>query len=287
MLQIRRMRQIVKESTKRDNEPLDELDRARRRLSQSVPTNKELSNHDTSQATEKTQLEEEEDDKLRVKPTTTEEEPSRKPQPQQQQQQQQIEEEEEEPSRKPLQPEEAPSPPPRPRTKEDGVAFSTVQVREYGITAGDNPAAARGVPLTIVWKHSFEFTVDLETFERNHKPRRSIDDMQITSLDRVLLLKRQGHSRIEIKEAMQEADAVRERRKQTHQSMRFSEIEAGMELLKRSLWNRTVGRQKKREEQAYLSEFTTENSRERRASVPAVSLQRKKVPKYLERRYSL
>lgn len=43
------------------------------------------------------------------------------------------------------------------------VAFSTIEIREYPMTVGDNPSVSRGVPVTIEWNYVRVETIQVST----------------------------------------------------------------------------------------------------------------------------
>mmetsp|Transcript_17250 Transcript_17250/g.37746 ORF Transcript_17250/g.37746 Transcript_17250/m.37746 type:complete len:299 (-) Transcript_17250:79-975(-) len=107
------------------------------------------------------------------------------------------------------------------------VRFSTIHVREYDLCLGDNPAVARGAPISLDWNYHDPVHVysSLEDFEQSkHSLVRDSgsnvesapsDSLRRSSLERVRLLKELGYSRREIMEAMNMAEKVRRQRFQT------------------------------------------------------------------------
>ena len=101
------------------------------------------------------------------------------------------------------------------------VRFSTIHVREYDLCLGDNPAVARGAPISLDWNYHDRVHVYscLEDFEQSkYSSRRNsgshvgsarLNLLRRPSLERVRLLKELGYSRGEIKEAMDTVEKVR------------------------------------------------------------------------------
>ncbi len=140
------------------------------------------------------------------------------------------------------------------------VRFSTVTIREYPITVGDNPSSTRGVPLTVDWKHNREYTLQVNDFE-DVRPtiRRSVGELQTQSLDRLRMLKAMGWSGTELREHAQGVDRARQLRLQTRQRVlhygwleRFDE---GLERIGRGVGNVTVRRNYKQWERQWLEQF--------------------------------
>jgi len=109
-------------------------------------------------------------------------------------------------------------------TMRNRVQFSNVNLREYEICLGDNPAVQRGAPISLDWNYNeTEFCYSIEDFEKSehcsvtYQPK-STDHMfsfRHSSLERLHLLKKLGYSRRDIKEAMENVQRVRKQRFQT------------------------------------------------------------------------
>lgn len=96
------------------------------------------------------------------------------------------------------------------------TSFSTLEIREYPITLGDNPGGARGPPVSLDWKHDEDQTqvIPLETYEDMRSPRRSRSDLHMAeNLRRWRLLREKGYSLRELERASKAAEAVRKQRK--------------------------------------------------------------------------
>jgi hypothetical protein len=136
-------------------------------------------------------------------------------------------------------------------TKEDRrrVCFSNVEIREYPICAGDNPAVSKGTPITIGWDHIDEFVVDVDEHEKarllSPRPRSAL---KMSSSDRTILLIDQGYSRRELMgytASVDKAKALRERTKDT--SLYRERVQEFLEGVIR-------GREKKRETRERVQE---------------------------------
>lgn len=105
------------------------------------------------------------------------------------------------------------------RTNTSMVDFSTLEIREYPITLGNNPGGVQGPPICLDWKHKEEKTVfvSLEEYEKKRDPRRSENDLYIPECLRRWKLLEQGVSMRQMQKASKDADNVRKQRKKTIQ----------------------------------------------------------------------
>lgn len=139
------------------------------------------------------------------------------------------------------------------------VRFSTVTIREYPITAGDNPSTTRGVPLTVEWNHDQEYTLQVNDFE-DVRPsiRRSVGELQTHSLDRLRILKAMGWSGAELKEHMDAVDRIRAQRLQTRHRVQhlawLERLQENWEKIQRGLGNATIHRRYKQWERQWLEQ---------------------------------
>jgi hypothetical protein len=113
----------------------------------------------------------------------------------------------------------------------------------------------RGVPITIGWEHVCEYQLGVDKFEEVRPRRRSNFELKIKSLDRVRLLKREGYSRLEIKEGTKDANVTRNGRQRTRQLIHLSHIQELFERIQRAFINATSRRAAKRQERALLKEY--------------------------------
>jgi hypothetical protein len=149
------------------------------------------------------------------------------------------------------------------------VRFSTVQVREFPIGIGDNPAVSRGVPIAIEgWKiyDGGDYCFPLEELEQQQEqhpcprggdgPRRgTLLQLQMGSLDRIRMLKEMGYSRCEINHATQNVNVARAQRQRTVQTLKWAGVQEGMERIQRSLLNATLRRTAKQRERIFLAPY--------------------------------
>jgi len=98
------------------------------------------------------------------------------------------------------------------------TSFSTLKIREYPITLGDNPGGLRGPPISLDWGYDEEQTqvIPLETYEDTRPPRRKRAEMYIPdSLRRWRLLQERRCSLQEMDKAAKAAEVVRKQRKKS------------------------------------------------------------------------
>lgn len=98
------------------------------------------------------------------------------------------------------------------------TSFSTLEIREYPITLGDNPGGAQGPPISLDWKHNKKHTqvVPLEDYEETRPQRRNRQEMHMPgNTRRWRLLREKGVSVKEIEKATKAADTVRRQRRKS------------------------------------------------------------------------
>jgi len=130
------------------------------------------------------------------------------------------------------------------------VTFNTVEVREYPIILGDNPAVSEGPPLTIDWAHSDVDEFGVEEYETTRPPRRGTLEMNIPSNIRVECLKRCGYTTKDIMRRVQEVSVVKQRRLETTTMLYRSDMNESVEKAKRRFTN--IFSQKKKKERALM-----------------------------------
>lgn len=104
------------------------------------------------------------------------------------------------------------------------ASFSTLEIRSYDITIGDNPGGSHGAPVSLSWDYNPDNTVkvDLETYEKTRPQRRTRSDMYMPgSIRMFLLMKTKGYSLREIEAAAKEAEKLRKKRQNTIKKEQF------------------------------------------------------------------
>jgi hypothetical protein len=128
------------------------------------------------------------------------------------------------------------------------VRFSTIEIREYGMCVGDNPSVKRGAPVTIEWDYSeeiLEFPV-VSYDNARRAGRRLPEQLKMSPLKRLDILKRSGYSQQEILEGARKAEIARTRRKQTSQTLGWAPAEEFLERARRFVSKIFRGRAKRR-----------------------------------------
>jgi len=101
------------------------------------------------------------------------------------------------------------------------TSFSTLEIREYPITLGDNPGGAQGPPISLGWKHNKRRTqvIQLEEYEDKRPQRRSRKEMHMADdIRRCRLIREKGVSAKDINKATKAANSVRRQRRKTIES---------------------------------------------------------------------
>jgi hypothetical protein len=101
---------------------------------------------------------------------------------------------------------------------------------------GDSPASARGVPITIGWNPTQEYSnIPIDEYEYLRPVRREKDELKMESLDRVRILKQEGvgYSRGDIQEGIQQVDKERRKRQQTRNWTCLAPLEEATETIQR------------------------------------------------------
>ena len=104
------------------------------------------------------------------------------------------------------------------------ASFSTLEIRSYDITIGDNPGGSHGAPVSLSWDYNPDNTimVDLETYEKTRPQRRARSEMYMSgSIRMFLLMKNKGYSLREIEAAAKDAEKLRKKRQNTIKKEQF------------------------------------------------------------------
>jgi len=99
------------------------------------------------------------------------------------------------------------------------LSFSTLEIREYKITVGDNPSVSRGPPISLDWKYDEKKTlvVPLEDYEDNRGMRRCKSEMAMPDrYRRSRLLEEHDISIKQVVKATKNAAKARKQRIETY-----------------------------------------------------------------------
>jgi hypothetical protein len=139
------------------------------------------------------------------------------------------------------------------------IQFTTVTIREYPVTIGDNPASRSGPALTIDWNHDTEVTIPLVDYENQRAPRRKGGEMIIPAPMREDLLHAAGFSRLEIHQGTKSVRTARVQRRRTYETLQWEPVQAWSETVARKTWNViTLGRHQMKERE-YLERCVGQN----------------------------
>ena len=142
------------------------------------------------------------------------------------------------------------------------VSFSTVEVREYPMILGDNPAVSEGPPMEIGWTHHDEQLWNFDVFEKTRPQRRSYLEMNVPMNIRIQILQRNGESYKSIIQRSKAVKAMRIKRLETTQQLYKAKNQERMEKVGRGLRNMFSDKKKKEkallERTRYLSELPDE-----------------------------
>lgn len=101
------------------------------------------------------------------------------------------------------------------------LSFSTLEIREYYITLGDNPGGTHGPPISLSNDYCEDrtFLISIDKYEETRPPRRAKNELYMSGSIRVFtLLKELGYSIKEIQEATKTAQKIRKKRRKSIRS---------------------------------------------------------------------
>jgi hypothetical protein len=120
------------------------------------------------------------------------------------------------------------------RSKRKKVSFSTVEIQEYAVQLGDNPATA-GVPITIGWEPQFKIVCDIDEYESLRPPSRRSADLSIPSGLRVAMLHKQGTPMRDILAIKKENKKIRRARTKSVRSVKWDGVDEALESASRKV----------------------------------------------------
>mmetsp|Transcript_1742 Transcript_1742/g.2126 ORF Transcript_1742/g.2126 Transcript_1742/m.2126 type:complete len:222 (-) Transcript_1742:46-711(-) len=130
------------------------------------------------------------------------------------------------------------------------VTFTTLEIREFPIILGDNPALSQGPPITIGWQFMRAHKLDLEKYEKHRPTRRTYAQMNIPMELRFDLLQRCGERTKDVMNRIKEVKAYKAKRLETSSRLYRSGSDERFEKLSRGFKNLFSDR--KRKEKKYL-----------------------------------
>jgi hypothetical protein len=133
------------------------------------------------------------------------------------------------------------------------VQFTTVTIRDFPRSIGDNPASSSGASVSIAWKHEREHTIQIDDYENSRGPRRQGREMILPPQLREDLLRQAGYSRAEIVRVIRDLNIVRGQRRRTYETLHLLPFQALSEKITRKAWNILTMGEFKRKERAILN----------------------------------
>ena len=116
------------------------------------------------------------------------------------------------------------------KTVKRTVSFGKLETREYSIALSDHPSCSFGPPISLGWDFRDKEAIELDHYEEQRAPRRSMHQMVLSyNVRRYLLLKRAGYSNDELEQAMHEVDRVKRQRLVTDLLLPASKIDETLE----------------------------------------------------------
>ncbi|CAJ1930915.1 unnamed protein product [Cylindrotheca closterium] len=143
--------------------------------------------------------------------------------------------------------------------KKTAVSFSNIQIREYPIIVGDNPAIMTGTPITIDWEHVEEFDCSIDDYEQAKPKPRNMLELRLPARNRDEILKSQGFSLKDRQVGKKAANTTRRQRRRTSETMNLSIVQESIEKAKRAALNATIYRSRKQKEREFLKEFISKS----------------------------
>ena len=128
------------------------------------------------------------------------------------------------------------------------VTFSSVEIRQYELILGDNPACTDGNPLSIGWKHYTELTViiPVNKYENERKFQRSALELRLARWKRENILHDLGYSDHDLAENVRFLNKVKFQRNQTVNNLPVAKMELVVEEAREKMKKIISKRQKKK-----------------------------------------
>jgi len=123
-----------------------------------------------------------------------------------------------------------------PPTLKRNVSFHKVEVRNYDVTVGDNPAVTTGPPVSLDWTYFPEHEVKhVEEYEAERAMRKKKDELRIGRAEREARLKAEGYTEVDMIRAIHEAEEAQKRRNETVRTLHAMEGELLVENMSRKI----------------------------------------------------
>jgi len=100
----------------------------------------------------------------------------------------------------------------------NAIRFSTIEVREFNCTLGDNPACSRGPPISLDWDYAVsESILSLDEYEAKRNPRRPRRELCMsTSTRRKIVSCQLGYTKQEVEMVESSIKRIQKNRSETN-----------------------------------------------------------------------
>jgi len=96
------------------------------------------------------------------------------------------------------------------------IRFSTIEVREFNCTLGDNPACRCGPPISLDWDYAVSELISLDEYEAKRVPRRSRRELFISTRTRRKIVSSQlGYAKEEVEMVESSIKRIQKKRLKT------------------------------------------------------------------------
>jgi hypothetical protein len=92
------------------------------------------------------------------------------------------------------------------------VCFGPLEILEFPIILGDNPAISSGAPLSMDWKPQWTRTINIDLYEEECADKPARNTLQLSERARKRRLKKAGYTVNEIEQAAVDAKVIRDAR---------------------------------------------------------------------------
>lgn len=141
------------------------------------------------------------------------------------------------------------------------VSFSTIEIKEYSIIAGDNPAVTIGAPITIDWIPFSDKKCTVDDYEERRPSPRSMVELRMPATYRMQLLRSLGFTREEVLKCIKAANITRNHRSRTNETMALARTQETFELMTRAMLNVTIRRTAKKREKLIMNSYLPINKK--------------------------
>jgi hypothetical protein len=130
------------------------------------------------------------------------------------------------------------------------VSFDRIEIREYSLCLGNNPATTHGPPLSIDWDYNEAGTFQVDDYETTRPPRRISKSMIVPGFVREeILLDQTDATKKQVNATITAVQADRHRRQMTIAKQEFEEWHIALETIGRRMRRFKKGISKQREEE--------------------------------------